>query len=175
MGPTALLPLRRKAYWGFFRPKNPTASAGCKPANLGTKGQHATSRPPKPLWVCRIRKGFRQSSRPQYRPKHRYLSLLFTGIVFSSLGLWRWYTTFWKNLLFFWILSIALIFFKKYHVSEFGSTFFLRWNKKKYQIWWTLGGWEQLFLMGLQDWALLLISPEDGSKYDLRNAVLLGS
>jgi len=29
----------------FFRPKNPTASAGCEPANLGTKGQHATSRP----------------------------------------------------------------------------------------------------------------------------------
>ena len=23
--------------------------AGCEPANLGTKGQHATSRPPKPL------------------------------------------------------------------------------------------------------------------------------
>ena len=34
---------------GIFRPKNPTASAGCEPANLGTKGQHATSRPPKPL------------------------------------------------------------------------------------------------------------------------------
>jgi hypothetical protein len=33
----------------FFRPKNPTASAGCEPANLGTKGQHTTSRPPKPL------------------------------------------------------------------------------------------------------------------------------
>ena len=33
----------------FFRPKNPTASAGCEPANMGTKGQHATSRPPKPL------------------------------------------------------------------------------------------------------------------------------
>jgi len=49
MGPTALLPLRRKACWGFFRPKNPTASAGCEPANLGTKGQHATSRPSKPL------------------------------------------------------------------------------------------------------------------------------
>jgi hypothetical protein len=32
-----------------FRPKNPTASAGCELANLGTKGQHATSRPPKPL------------------------------------------------------------------------------------------------------------------------------
>jgi hypothetical protein len=34
MGPTAVLPLRRKACWGFFRPKNPTASTGCKPANL---------------------------------------------------------------------------------------------------------------------------------------------
>ena len=49
MGPTALLPLRTKTCWGFFRPKNPTASAGCKPANLGTKGQHATSRPTKLL------------------------------------------------------------------------------------------------------------------------------
>jgi len=48
MGPAALLPLRRKACWGFFCPKNPTASAGFKPANLGTKGQHATPRPPKP-------------------------------------------------------------------------------------------------------------------------------
>ena len=50
MGPTALLPLRRKACWRFFRPKNPTASAGFEPANLGTKGQHATPRPPKPPW-----------------------------------------------------------------------------------------------------------------------------
>ena len=25
----------------FFRPRNPTASAGFEPANLGTKGQHA--------------------------------------------------------------------------------------------------------------------------------------
>ena len=31
----------------FFALKNPTASAGFEPANLGTKGQHATSRPPK--------------------------------------------------------------------------------------------------------------------------------
>ena len=37
MGPTALLPLWREACWGFFRPKNPTASTGCKPANLGTE------------------------------------------------------------------------------------------------------------------------------------------
>jgi hypothetical protein len=49
MGQAALLPLRRKACWEFSRPKNPTASAGFEPSNLGTKGQHATSRPPKPL------------------------------------------------------------------------------------------------------------------------------
>ena len=35
----------------FFALKNPTASAGFEPANLGTKGQHATSRPPKPLCI----------------------------------------------------------------------------------------------------------------------------
>ena len=46
MGPTALLPLRRRAE-DFFALKNPTASAGLEPANLGTKGQHATPRPPK--------------------------------------------------------------------------------------------------------------------------------
>ena len=33
----------------FFAPKNPTASARFEPSNLGTKGQHATPRPPKPL------------------------------------------------------------------------------------------------------------------------------
>jgi len=33
----------------FFRPKNPAVSAWCEPANLGTKGQQATCRPPKPL------------------------------------------------------------------------------------------------------------------------------
>jgi hypothetical protein len=32
MGQTALLPLRRKACWGCFRPKNPTASAEFEPA-----------------------------------------------------------------------------------------------------------------------------------------------
>jgi hypothetical protein len=29
--------------------KNPTASAGFEPANLGTRGRNASSRPPKPL------------------------------------------------------------------------------------------------------------------------------
>ena len=40
----------KKGVLRIFSPwKNPTASAGFEPANLGTKGQHATSRPPKPL------------------------------------------------------------------------------------------------------------------------------
>jgi hypothetical protein len=46
MEPTILLSFRRKGCWGFFRLKNPTASARCEPANLGTKGQHATPSQP---------------------------------------------------------------------------------------------------------------------------------
>jgi len=39
----------------IFSPlKNPTASAGFEPANLGTKGQHATSRAPKPYLLIYI-------------------------------------------------------------------------------------------------------------------------
>jgi hypothetical protein len=34
----------------FFALKIPTASAGFEPANLGTRGQHASSRPSKPLF-----------------------------------------------------------------------------------------------------------------------------
>ena len=41
---------KEKAWRDAFTLKNPTASAGFEPANLGTKGQHATSRPPKPLY-----------------------------------------------------------------------------------------------------------------------------
>jgi hypothetical protein len=33
----------------FFALKNPTASIGFEPTNLDTKGQHSTSRPPKPF------------------------------------------------------------------------------------------------------------------------------
>ena len=47
MGTTALIPLRRKACWGFFHPKTPTVSVEFEPTILGTKGQHATHRPPK--------------------------------------------------------------------------------------------------------------------------------
>ena len=50
MGPTALLPLPEEGVLRiFFAIKNPMASAGCEPADLGTKCKHATSGPPKPL------------------------------------------------------------------------------------------------------------------------------
>jgi len=53
MGLMALLPLRRKACWGFSSPwKILAASAGFEPVNLGTYKQHATPRPPKPLSPC---------------------------------------------------------------------------------------------------------------------------
>jgi hypothetical protein len=44
-----LLPLRGTGAEDFFALKNPTASTGFEPANFGTKGQHATSRPSKLL------------------------------------------------------------------------------------------------------------------------------
>ena len=46
MGQMALLPFRRRR-----AEDSKPASAGFESANLGTKGQHATSRPPKPLRV----------------------------------------------------------------------------------------------------------------------------
>jgi hypothetical protein len=54
MGQTALVPLRRRLAEDFFALKNPTASAGFEPANLGTKGQNATSRLPKPVCMPSI-------------------------------------------------------------------------------------------------------------------------
>ena len=41
-------PLKEGVLRILFDLKNPTASAGFEPANLGTKGQHATPRPRKP-------------------------------------------------------------------------------------------------------------------------------
>ena len=49
----------------FFALKNPMALAGFEPANLGTKGQHATPRPLKPLSV--------------------YIAMKKTGVCFSLL------------------------------------------------------------------------------------------
>jgi hypothetical protein len=47
MGPTVYFPSEGRRTEDFFALKKPTASAGFEPANLGTKDQHATSRPPK--------------------------------------------------------------------------------------------------------------------------------
>ena len=41
-------PTEGKCGEDFFTLKNPTASAGFESTNLGTKGQHATSRPQTP-------------------------------------------------------------------------------------------------------------------------------
>ena len=42
MGPIILLPFQRKACCGFLSPfKNPTASAGFEPTNLGIRGRRA--------------------------------------------------------------------------------------------------------------------------------------
>jgi len=51
---------------GSFALKNPMASAGFEPMNLGTKGQHATPRPPKPLLVQQLIKNEKTSPYATY-------------------------------------------------------------------------------------------------------------
>ena len=49
------LPSEGRRAEDFFALKIPMASVGFEPANLATKGQHATSKPPKPLpTLCRM-------------------------------------------------------------------------------------------------------------------------
>ena len=60
MGPTALLPLRRKACWGFFRPEKSDGLG--RVWTRGTKGQDATSRPPTPLVVGCLSSRFQYAS-----------------------------------------------------------------------------------------------------------------
>ena len=55
--------------------KNPTASAGFEPANLGTKGQHATSRPPKPLHVISLYT-YLNTTRGAYNVKQKHYIFL---------------------------------------------------------------------------------------------------
>ena len=58
----------------FFALKNAKALAGFEPANLGTKGQHATSRPPKPLsdgFLSRCNFRFRRVWMPPHKPINR--------------------------------------------------------------------------------------------------------
>ena len=49
MGTTVYFPSEGRRAESFFALKNPTATAGFEPTYLGTKGQHATPRPLKPL------------------------------------------------------------------------------------------------------------------------------
>ena len=49
MGNRLYFPSEGRRAEDFFALKNPTASAGFEPANLGTKGQPPNSRSPKPL------------------------------------------------------------------------------------------------------------------------------
>jgi hypothetical protein len=58
--------------------KNPTASTGFEPANLGTRGQHATSRPPKPLDASDTSTAIEKSPR---HPIH-------SSIYINSFGRW---------------------------------------------------------------------------------------
>ena len=64
---------RKSTTWDrrlYFALKNPTASAGFEPANLGTKGQYATSRPPKPQfrrWGVPLNVNFTADSRETAR------------------------------------------------------------------------------------------------------------
>ena len=53
----------------FLALKNPTASVGFEPANLGTKGQHTTSRSPKPLSTCPGCQGWMSRKRRKFLKK----------------------------------------------------------------------------------------------------------
>jgi len=57
-------PPKEGVLWIFFALKNPTASAGFEPANLGTKGQHATSRPLKPFNISNVLNNLKKKKSP---------------------------------------------------------------------------------------------------------------
>jgi hypothetical protein len=90
--------------------KNPTASAGFEPSNLGSGGQHASSRPPKPLSRITIQCGYEYSScqnvvsTKEKMPflifslkKHNMLKCCFTEdwstFFVSCQAVYRWVTT----------------------------------------------------------------------------------
>ena len=62
----------------FFALKYPTASAGFEPANLGTNGQHATSRPPEAAYQvgCKFKNGnVGTQNFPQTVPQYAHIAL----------------------------------------------------------------------------------------------------
>jgi hypothetical protein len=89
IGPTALLPHRRKACCGFFRLKNPTAS---NPLSWVPEASMLTTRPPKTLYISltlQIMPKFLKLSDP---PIHRHVTTLtwkcFPFLTFSILALY---------------------------------------------------------------------------------------
>jgi hypothetical protein len=88
MRQTALLPLRKKACCGFFRPKNPMALAGIEPAILGTKGKHANHKTTEaactPIRNCGIIKQLTQC------PSNSKRILPFRGRVFVFVLYWEY-------------------------------------------------------------------------------------
>ena len=71
----------------FFALKIPTASAGFEPANLGTKGQHATPTPPKPQLLFMKQKIAWSSAHCSNRINHW---CLFTVNDHHTNFEWRW-------------------------------------------------------------------------------------
>jgi hypothetical protein len=56
-GATALLPLRRKSFYGYFALQNPSSWAGSEPANLASIGKYATTRPRRTTSASLLRMG----------------------------------------------------------------------------------------------------------------------
>ena len=63
----------------FFTLKNPTAWAEFEPANLGTRGQHATSRLPKPL-TSRV--GTPQN---KWRPPQKFVLPTYSSVLYMQI------------------------------------------------------------------------------------------
>ena len=63
------------------------ASAGCEPANLGTKGQHATSRQPKPLPLCYLNYELNFNTKPKsIRIVENYLPSVFSHVTQNTVN-----------------------------------------------------------------------------------------
>jgi hypothetical protein len=82
MGQTALLPFRRKAFWGLFRPENPTAWAGSEPVILGTRGpQSGVSK----ISLQRLQYIRWVTVSPTQKTKDTYLSVLVLKTICNTL------------------------------------------------------------------------------------------
>jgi hypothetical protein len=68
----------------FFARKNPTASAGFEPPSAGTKGQHATCRPPKPH-----QGGMKKAARKLCRLKYSILKTFIVTLSGSRYSMWQ--------------------------------------------------------------------------------------